>query len=179
MLRQVNRLLPQQRGRLFTTKKGDFEKANFFQLRYGSFNKGNARLLSTSTQQVPVSAKIIRPFIFGFTLFSTALFYSECNEEMLSNKDRPNGKIDLMKLYSLYKYIEVSTEGPRLDLSDIAGGLNWQKIAHHAPTRSARGLVYYVWSSLMHGLDSAVAICPAIDIRPKVSRASLYHPHII
>lgn len=41
-----------------------------------------------------------------------------------------------------------------------------------APTRSSAGLVYYVWSTLLNGVDNTIALFPAMDSKAKVRHRS-------
>lgn len=74
-----------------------------------------------------------------------------------------------MGLFSLYQYLELTTDGPRFELSQLAGMIDWQGIMQMAPSRSVRGMIYYIWSSLIHGVENTIALFPAVDIKPKVS----------
>jgi hypothetical protein len=43
-----------------------------------------------------------------------------------------------------------------------------QAAVEAAPTRSSAGLVYYVWSTLLNGVDNTIALFPAMDSKAKV-----------
>ena len=72
-------------------------------------------------------------------------------------------------LFALFRYLELSTMGPRFDTSGLAALVDWPALLAMAPTRPAQGLVHYCYAGLMHGVDNTVALFPSIDIRPKVS----------
>jgi len=74
-----------------------------------------------------------------------------------------------MGLFSLYQYLELTTDGPRFDLSPVANLIDWQSLMQLAPSRSLRGMVYYTWSTLLHGIENTTALFPAMDIKPKVN----------
>eukprot|EP00624_Nannochloropsis_granulata_P000006 evm.model.NODE_10003_length_20220_cov_27.836004.6 len=79
-------------------------------------------------------------------------------------------KAQVMGLFSLFKYLEISTDGPRLDLSPLAQMIDWRGLVDLAPTQAFLGVVYYCWSSLLHGMDNTVALFPSMDIKPKLVR---------
>jgi hypothetical protein len=51
------------------------------------------------------------------------------------------------------------------------------RVLHYqmAPSRSARGLLYWAWSTLLHGLDNTIGLVPALDIKPKLVRWATAH----
>lgn len=71
-------------------------------------------------------------------------------------------------LFKLYQYLELTTDGPRFDLSELASLIDWRAAISLAPTQSAMGLVYWAWSTLLHGVDNTVAFFPAMDVKAKV-----------
>ena len=74
-------------------------------------------------------------------------------------------------LFGLYRYLELTTDGPRLDLSELAALVDWRLLLALAPSGSAaEGFVHYAYLSLMQGIDNTVALFPSVDIKPKVGR---------
>jgi len=115
----------------------------------------------------------IAPFLLGTLCWSTYFYHQRANQDLVTaagvhSEEAGGTKAQIMGLFSLFKYLEISTDGPRLDLSPLAQLIDWKGLIGLAPTQPALGLVYYCWSSLLHGVDNTVALFPSMDIKPKL-----------
>ena len=137
----------------------------------------------------------VAPFLLGTLAWSTYYFETQANEELVAKTRIPtppspptepdtdththtvttaaDDRAQVLGLFSLYRYLELSTDGPRFDTSPLATLIDWPKLMSLAPTRPALGMVYYAWSTLLNGIDNTVALFPSVDIKPKLIRLGI------
>lgn len=117
---------------------------------------------------------MIPPFLLGTLCWSSFFYQKHANGDLVAaagyNEEAGGTRSQILGLFSMFKYLEISTDGPRLDLSPLAALVDWRGLMALAPTQSSLGLVYFVWSSLLHGVDNTVAFFPSFDIKPKLVR---------
>ena len=113
--------------------------------------------------------KAVAPFLLGSLLVSTYFFAARADDELVAAAGPERGEhAQMMGLFSLYRFLELTTDGPRLDLSELAALVDWRRLLALASSRPAEGMVHWGYLKLMQGLDNTVALFPSVDIKPKV-----------
>lgn len=75
----------------------------------------------------------IAPWMIATLAFSTYYYQKHCNEEMVESigPDNPGGEYQrIWSLFSLYRYLELTTDGPRFDLSPVVSVCIYDSIIH-------------------------------------------------
>ncbi len=116
----------------------------------------------------------VAPFLLG-TLGWSYFFTQQDghNEELVAACGRTEAggdRAQIMGLFALYRYLEIATDGPCFDMSDLAALIDWPKLMALAPTQPALGLVWWGWATMAHPMENSVALFPSVDIKPKLVR---------
>lgn len=144
-------------------------------LLYTSTNRVAHATYETIGSRRTIGHLAVAPFLIGTLCWSTYFYHQRANQDFVMaagvhSEEAGGTKTQVMGLFSLFKYLEISTDGPRLDLSPLAQMIDWRGLVDLAPTQAFLGVVYYCWSSLLHGMDNTVALFPSMDIKPKLVR---------
>lgn len=117
-----------------------------------------------------LSHKAVAPSLLGSLLVSTYFFAAHANADLVAAAGPERGEpSQMLGLFALYRFLELTTDGPRLDLGELAALVDWRRLlALMAPSRPAEGMVHWWYLKLMQGLDNTVALFPSVDIKPKV-----------
>lgn len=104
------------------------------------------------------------------SLVSTYFFVSCTDADLVAAAGPERGEnAQVEGLFALYRYLELTTDGPRVKLSDLAALVDWRRLlALVTPSRPLEGLVHSLYLTLMQGIDNTVALFPSVDIKPKV-----------
>lgn len=85
-----------------------------------AISSSSSTAAGTAAREIHLSPYAIGPFMLATLCWSTYYYQKNCNEDLIQSIGPPAGEsYQILSLFSLYRYLELTTDGPRFDLSEM------------------------------------------------------------